>query len=63
MKTVYRAKFSYPTAGPHEKFWHSYGPERDTRDGALADRPERPEETWGRRTGIQTRQVTEWTDE
>ena len=39
-----------------------YGPARDTREEAEQDRPWRSEESFGRRVGLQTRQVTEWED-
>lgn len=66
MRTVYRAKFSYPPSRNRNgelESWHDYGPERDTRNDALKDRVPRAEETLGWRSAIQTRQTTEWTDE
>ncbi len=55
----WRAVFSYPPSilGPTPD---DYGPERDTQEQASRDRPNRPEETHGWRSGLQYRVVTPW---
>ena len=40
-----------------------YGPAHKSREMALKDRPYRSEESHGWRSGIQSREVTEWTTE
>ncbi len=61
LRTEWRAVFVYPSYGSYPERT-GYGPPRDTEAEALEDRPLRPEETWGRRVGVQTRSVTEWND-
>lgn len=63
MMVEWRAVFEYPEpwrAGGATSV--GYGPARATREEAEQDRPLRPEETWGRRIGVQSRRVEEWRD-
>lgn len=63
MSEEWRAVFSYPTPWDKESPVRiGYGEPRKSRAKAEEDRPIRPEETWGRRIGVQRREVTPWED-
>ncbi len=53
----YRAVFTYPQSGNPEQDTTGFGPWRDSRDEAKEDRPIRPEESFGHRSGLQKRKV------